>query len=82
MRPVVKLVDEKGNDVNIVGTDIPTQYFLPGNMIINLEDNAEVKVVIPCTYSARRFENSRHHRYLPRVADLFEARRPKEPATC
>ncbi|MFP3458422.1 hypothetical protein R0J89_19430, partial [Psychrobacter sp. SIMBA_152] len=44
MRPMVKLVDGKGNDVNIAGTDIPAQYFLPGNAIINLEDNSEVKI--------------------------------------
>ena len=44
MRPMVKLVDEKGNDVKIAGTDMPAQYLLPGKAIINLEDNAEVNV--------------------------------------
>ena len=38
MRPAVKLVDAKGNDVMIAGTEIPAQYFLPGNAIINLEE--------------------------------------------
>ena len=28
MRPMVKLVDAKGNDVMIAGTDIPAQYLL------------------------------------------------------
>src|SRR5690606_5126101 len=27
MRPMVKVVDAKGKDVNIVGTDMPAQYF-------------------------------------------------------
>ena len=44
MRPAVKLVDAKGNDVMIAGTEIPAQYFLPGNAIVNLEDGAEVGI--------------------------------------
>ena len=81
MRPMVKLVDEKGNDVNIVGTDIPAQYFLPGNAIINLEDNAEVKVGDTLARIPQEGSKTRDITGgLPRVADLFEARRPKEPA--
>lgn len=81
MRPMVKLVDEKGNDVNIVGTDIPAQYFLPGNAIINLEDNAEVKVGDTLARIPQEGSKTRDITGgLPRVADLFEARKPKEPA--
>jgi len=81
MRPMVKLVDKKGNDVNIVGTDIPAQYFLPGNAIINLEDNAEVKVGDTVARIPQEGSKTRDITGgLPRVADLFEARRPKEPA--
>jgi len=81
MRPMVKLVDNKGNDVNIVGTDIPAQYFLPGNAIINLEDNAEVKVGDTLARIPQEGSKTRDITGgLPRVADLFEARRPKEPA--
>ena len=81
MRPAVKLVDAKGNDVMIAGTEIPAQYFLPGNAIINLEDGAEVGVGdalarIPQASSKTRDITGG----LPRVADLFEARKPKLPA--
>jgi DNA-directed RNA polymerase subunit beta' len=81
MRPMVKLVDGQGNDVNIAGTDIPAQYFLPGNAIINLEDNAEVKVGDTVARIPQEGSKTRDITGgLPRVADLFEARRPKEPA--
>ncbi|NRA82397.1 MAG: DNA-directed RNA polymerase subunit beta' [Gammaproteobacteria bacterium] len=81
MRPAVKLVDAKGNDVLIAGTDVPAIYFLPGNAIINLEDGVTVNVGdalarIPQTASKTRDITGG----LPRVADLFEARKPKEPA--
>ncbi len=80
-RPMVKLVDAKGNDLNIPGTDIPATYFLPGGAIVNLTDGAEVSVGevlarIPQESSKTRDITGG----LPRVADLFEARKPKEPS--
>ncbi len=80
-RPMVKLVDTKGNDLNIPGTDIPATYFLPGGAIVNLTDGAEVSVGdvlarIPQESSKTRDITGG----LPRVADLFEARKPKEPS--
>jgi len=81
MRPMVKLVDVKGNDLMIAGTDIPAQYFLPGGAIVNITDGAEVAVGdvvarIPQESSKTRDITGG----LPRVADLFEARKPKESA--
>ncbi|MCC5859890.1 MAG: DNA-directed RNA polymerase subunit beta' [Ectothiorhodospiraceae bacterium] len=81
MRPMVKLVDEDGKDVMIPGTDIPAQYYLPGGAIVTVEDNAPVDVGdvlarIPQESSKTRDITGG----LPRVADLFEARKPKEPA--
>ncbi|MFH0351598.1 MAG: DNA-directed RNA polymerase subunit beta' [Chromatiales bacterium] len=81
LRPVVKLVDAEGTDLKIPGTEIPAHYFLPPRAIVNVEDGANVKVgdVI-----ARLPQESLKTRDitggLPRVADLFEARRPKEAA--
>jgi DNA-directed RNA polymerase subunit beta' len=81
MRPVVKLVDGKGKELKIPGTNIPAQYPLPPRAIITVTDGKEVKVgdVI-----ARLPQESLKTRDitggLPRVADLFEARKPKEPA--
>ncbi|EMR13389.1 DNA-directed RNA polymerase subunit beta' [Methylophaga lonarensis MPL] len=81
MRPMVKLVDESGNDVFIVGTDIPAQYFLPGGAIVRVTDGTTVGIGdilarIPQESSKTRDITGG----LPRVADLFEARKPKDPA--
>ena len=81
LKPTVRLVNAKGELVNIPGTDIPAQYSLPGEAIINLQDGAEVGVGdviarIPQASSKTRDITGG----LPRVADLFEARKPKEPA--
>ena len=78
---MVKLVDEKGKDLNIAGTEIPAHYYLPSGAIISLTDGADVSVGdilarIPQESSKTRDITGG----LPRVADLFEARKPKEPA--
>jgi len=81
LRPMVKLVDKDGVDLNYVGTEIPAHYFLPPGAIINLQDGDQVVVGdivarIPQASSKTRDITGG----LPRVADLFEARKPKEPA--
>ncbi|QEP42611.1 DNA-directed RNA polymerase subunit beta' [Ectothiorhodospiraceae bacterium BW-2] len=78
-RPMVKLVDESGHDLNIPGTDLPAQYFLPSGAIVSLSDGDQVSVGdvlarIPQESSKTRDITGG----LPRVADLFEARKPKE----
>ena len=81
IRPAVKLVDENGKELLLPGTDVPAQYFLPANALVNLSDGAKVNVGdvvarIPQETSKTRDITGG----LPRVADLFEARRPKEPS--
>ncbi len=81
LRPMVKLVDGKGNPMKIAGTELDAQYFLPAGAIVNLDDGAAVGVGdviarIPQESSKTRDITGG----LPRVADLFEARKPKEPA--
>ena len=34
LRPMVKLVDENGEDLNIAGTEIPAHYYLPAGAIV------------------------------------------------
>jgi DNA-directed RNA polymerase subunit beta' len=81
MRPAVKLVDANGNDLMIPGTDVPAQYLLPGNALVNLEDGAEVNVGDAISRIPQESSKTRDITGgLPRVADLFEARKPKEPA--
>ncbi len=81
LRPMIKLIDAKGNDINIPGTSLPANYFLPGGAVVNVADGSDVQVGdvlarIPQESSKTRDITGG----LPRVADLFEARKPKEPA--
>ncbi|WP_066097670.1 DNA-directed RNA polymerase subunit beta' [Xanthomonas massiliensis] len=81
LRPLVRIVDKDGNDLSIPGTDLPAQYLLPPRSIVNLQDGAAVGVgdvvaKIPQEASKTRDITGG----LPRVADLFEARKPKDPA--
>jgi DNA-directed RNA polymerase subunit beta' len=81
LRPIVRIVDAKGNDLTIPNTDLPAQYLLPPRSIVNLQDGAAVGVgdvvaKIPQEASKTRDITGG----LPRVADLFEARKPKDPA--
>jgi len=81
LRPTVKLVSSKGKEITFANTDIPAVYTLPPGALVSLEDGAEVSVGdviarIPQESSKTRDITGG----LPRVADLFEARKPKEPA--
>ena len=81
LRPVARLVDDNDEDVCFANTEIPAVYALPAGAIINMGDGAKVAVGdviarIPQESSKTRDITGG----LPRVADLFEARKPKEPA--
>ena len=81
MRPAVKLVDSNGDDLMLAGTDVPANYFLEANAILSLEDGdsieaGDVIARIPQEGSKTRDITGG----LPRVADLFEARKPKDAA--
>ena len=81
VRPTVRLLDEEGNDLFIAGTDMPAQYMLPAGAIFNLEDNARVEVGDVIARLPQESSKTRDITGgLPRVADLFEARKPKDPA--
>jgi DNA-directed RNA polymerase subunit beta' len=79
MRPMVKLVDKSGNDMNIAGTDLPAHYYLPAGAIIALRDGDAVSVGDAIARIPQESSKTRDITGgLPRVADLFEARKPKE----
>ena len=81
LRPAVKLVDAKGNELKIPGTDMDAHYLLPPKAVINVSDGAEVNVGDVIARLAQESLKTRDITGgLPRVADLFEARKPKEPA--
>nr|WP_255555816.1 DNA-directed RNA polymerase subunit beta' [Sodalis sp. CWE] len=81
LRPVLRITDANGEDIFLPGTDTPAQYFLPGKAILQLEDGSRITkgdtlARLPQETSGTKDITGG----LPRVADLFEARRPKEPA--
>jgi DNA-directed RNA polymerase subunit beta' len=81
LRPMIQLVDANGREIKIPGTELPAQYFLPPNALVAVEDGMQAKIGevvarIPQESSKTRDITGG----LPRVADLFEARKPKEPA--
>ena len=81
MRPMLQLVDNTGKELNFPNTNVPANYFLPGGALVTVEDGTKVSVgdvvaKIPQVGS----KNIDITGGLPRVADLFEARKPKEPA--
>ncbi len=81
LRPMVRLVNSKGKEVTFANTDIPAAYALPAGAIVSLEDGAKVTAGdviarIPQESSKTRDITGG----LPRVADLFEARKPKDSA--
>jgi DNA-directed RNA polymerase subunit beta' len=81
LRPMISLVDAKGKELCLAGTQIPAHYFLQAGSIVQMQDGQEVNVGdvlarIPQESSKTRDITGG----LPRVADLFEARKPKEPS--
>jgi len=78
---MISLVDKRGKDLCLAGTDVAAHYFLQAGSIVQMQDGQDVQVGdvlarIPQESSKTRDITGG----LPRVADLFEARKPKEPA--
>jgi DNA-directed RNA polymerase subunit beta' len=81
LRPIAKLVDAKGKDLYFPDSKEPIAYPLSVGAIVVMEQGQKVGVGdiiarIPQESSKTRDITGG----LPRVADMFEARKPKEPA--
>ena len=81
VRPAVRLLGDSGEQLMLAGTDVPAHYFLEPNAILSLADGDQMEVGdviarIPQEGSKTRDITGG----LPRVADLFEARKPKDSA--
>jgi DNA-directed RNA polymerase subunit beta' len=81
LRATLKLLNGKGKEVTFANTEIPAVYTLPPGALVSLVDGAHASVGdviarIPQESSKTRDITGG----LPRVADLFEARKPKDPA--
>ena len=80
-RPTARLVDGKGKAIKFPNTDMPAAYTLPAGAVVSMEAGA--RVVVGDVIARLPQESSKTRDItggLPRVADLFEARRPKDPA--
>lgn len=81
LRPAIKIVNGKGKDVLLASSDMPAHYFLPGQALVQLEDGIEIGIgdviarIPQASVGTKDITGG-----LPRVADLFEARKPKEAA--
>jgi DNA-directed RNA polymerase subunit beta' len=81
LRPMVTLLDAKGKELTFANSTVPAHYMLPSNAILSIGDKSSVDAGdviarIPQEGSKTRDITGG----LPRVADLFEARKPKDPA--
>lgn len=81
LRPVIQLLDEKGNQTKIAGTDHPVTIGLQVGALITVKDGQKIEVGevlarIPIESQKTRDITGG----LPRVAELFEARSPKDAA--
>ncbi len=79
VRPQVKLLNERGDEVKLAGSDLPVNITFQLGSIITVKDGQEVAVGevlarIPQETSKTRDITGG----LPRVAELFEARSPKD----
>ncbi|MGH1472707.1 MAG: DNA-directed RNA polymerase subunit beta' [Cellvibrionaceae bacterium] len=81
LKPTLTLVGEKGEELYLANTNVPAHYLFPPKSILSLNDGDEIGIGdiiarIPQESSKTRDITGG----LPRVADLFEARKPKEPS--
>lgn len=80
-KPTVYLVNEAGKPMNLPGRDIPARYLLPVGAQLLVTDGQEVHagdVIAKMHREASKTKDITGG--LPRVAELFEARKPKEAA--
>jgi DNA-directed RNA polymerase subunit beta' len=78
IRPAIQMVDEKGEDVDLPGGGAAI-YFLPAHALVTMANGASIALGDVVARIPRESSKTRDITGgLPRVADLFEARRPKE----
>ena len=81
IRPTISLIDASGKPVKIPGSDVDARYQLPPDSIVMLEDGQQVyRGDVIARIPQESFKTQDITGGLPRVAELFDARKPKEPA--
>ena len=80
-RPAIHLVDGRGKEKTLPDSEAPAVYTLPGNAFLQLTDGQDIEVGgVIARISQESAKTKDITGGLPRVADLFEARKPKEQA--
>jgi DNA-directed RNA polymerase subunit beta' len=79
MRPQIRLLNEAGEDVRIAGTDHAVSISFPVGALITVRDGQQVSVGEVLARIPQESQKTRDITGgLPRVAELFEARSPKD----
>ena len=81
LKPMITLTDKKGKELIFPNSTVPAHYPLPANASVNVVDGdtigiGQIIARIPQESGGTKDITGG----LPRVADLFEARKPKDPA--
>ncbi len=78
LKPRISLMDKKGNIV-VLPNGAEANYYMPVDAILNVEDGGEVRAGDIIARIPRETSKTKDITGgLPRVAELFEARKPKE----
>ena len=79
LRPQIKLLDDKGEEVKVAGSDISVNMTFQLGCIITVKDGQDVGVgEVIASIPQESSKNRDITGGLPRVAELFEARSPKD----
>ena len=79
LRPQIKLLDDKGEEVKVAGSDISVNMTFQLGCIITVKDGQDVGVgEVIASIPQETSKNRDITGGLPRVAELFEARSPKD----
>ena len=81
MNPMVVITDAKGKEVMLPGGKRPAEYKLEQKSLVNVSDGQKIDIGDVLARIPKESSKTRDITGgLPRVADLFEARQPKEVA--
>lgn len=81
LKPSIVLKDAKNKPIKYEGTDKEVRYYLSPNAVLNVDNGDEIKVGdVIARIPVESTKTKDITGGLPRVAELFEARKPKDPA--
>ena len=81
LNPRVSVKNERGKTLKLPGSEIFARYSLPVGSIITVEDGSDIEAGTIVGKIPRETSKTKDITGgLPRVAELFEVRKPKEPA--